>query len=332
MKLVSSKVEKYINDRWHHLQIDITNKCNTKCTYCVAHFMDRTIEDIPYDRIIATIDSFMQHSKYPYSIQLNCNAEPTCSNNLVQILQYIDSKYNGLIIYFNTNGLLLTDELYNCINTIKNNDLKISISCWGYDNVTFRQYHSGLNGFDKFENNIKRYLTVYNPKFHLAFSIAYVNHDFFEKMLYYLMDMCKGRELIGTNDGLDILDNNNIVVCSNIFFKNGNAYYGEKELDLQYYRDKWCENAYNTVNITNGGYIFPCVTVNSKLDYSIGNILTDDIWNATIDNIKSQKYIGKLCEGDFPFKYCNRCTSQYCNSKQVDGAKDINNVIRNCKI
>lgn len=324
MWLYSDKASNYIKNNWKHLQIDLTNKCNTKCKYCVGNFIDRhNSKDISIDLIKQCIDNFKTYSNNPLSIVLNCNAEPTCSNTLEDILMYIDNvfKEKSILVQFDTNGIKLTNKLIDTLNNINNITVKISISCWGYDEDSFGEFHCIDNikkQFEKYSGNIDKYLSITNNNIKISFSTPYIDDNFLIKTKEWLSKKLKERVLIEVYDGSELLDNySQIPVMIRVFYDNNmTPLWNTRELPKNNW--KTCNYAFDIINISNNGEVFPCISSNRYSNCSIGNIYDNTLWNI-LNNKKSYDLISKILNNELPFKNCNNiCNMQYCNSKIID--------------
>ena len=92
-----------------HLDVESTNTCNLACPFCTFRVTDRKNSGMMdwglYKRII---DEGREH-KLP-SIKLSLRGEPLLHPRIVEMVEY--AKKGGIIdIYFNTNGVLLTEKI-----------------------------------------------------------------------------------------------------------------------------------------------------------------------------------------------------------------------------
>ena len=134
-----------------HLDIESTSACNLKCTFCdklpvlksgQLGFIDLSL----YKKIID------EGEKYKLcSVKLSYRGEPLLHKNIVEMVAYAKSK-GVLDVYFNTNGMLLTESMSEKLIDAGLN--RISISIEGTDPLTFEKERVGAK-FDVIFDNIK---------------------------------------------------------------------------------------------------------------------------------------------------------------------------------
>jgi len=170
------KDEKFLEyrRRWHeypanfiigdfpiHLDIENTNVCNLKCPYCAVTSgawgnSKKGMLAMPlYKRII---DEGADNGLY--SIKLSLRGEPLLHKALVDMVAY--AKKKGIIdIYFNTNAVLLTEDISNRLIDAGLN--RISISADGWNKETFEENRKGAQ-FEVVYNNTVLLRKIRNQK------------------------------------------------------------------------------------------------------------------------------------------------------------------------
>ena len=86
--------------RFHHIYIEITNRCNLACSFCPK--TKRKVEDMSYENFCKIID---QAVEYTSMIYLHVMGEPLLHPNIENMIRYANEK--GLMVGITTNGVLL---------------------------------------------------------------------------------------------------------------------------------------------------------------------------------------------------------------------------------
>lgn len=101
----------------------ITNRCNLKCAHCCISANEYIVEDnFSTSEMFNIADKIIELN--PYSITIS-GGEPLVREDVYEILQYLSSKYNGIIILM-SNGILI-DESTVCQITPYVTNIDISI-------------------------------------------------------------------------------------------------------------------------------------------------------------------------------------------------------------
>jgi len=136
-----------------HLDIESTNICNLKCSYCAvtSDFWGNSkrgmISFSLYKRII---DEGADNGLC--SVKFSFRGEPLLHPQLSEMVAYARKK--GIMdIYFNTNGVLLTEEV--CSRLIDAGLNRISVSADGWDKESFERNRAGAK-FETVYANIFR--------------------------------------------------------------------------------------------------------------------------------------------------------------------------------
>lgn len=139
-----------------HLDIEITNRCNLKCTFCdkLPLLSKDRIGDMSFDLYKRIID---EGKKYDLcSVKLSYRGEPLLHPMICEMVAYA-KKHGVLDIYFNTNGMLLNEE--RVLKLIDAGLDRVSVSIEGTDPVKFERERKGAS-FDKILRNIERILEL----------------------------------------------------------------------------------------------------------------------------------------------------------------------------
>jgi len=139
-----------------HLDIEITNRCNLKCTFCdKLPFLTRDqIGDMDFELYKRIIDEGKENELC--SVKLSYRGEPLLHPNVAEMVQY--AKKKGIVdIYFNTNGMLLTEKMV--LRLIDAGLDRISVSVEGTDPVSFERARRGAK-FDRIFKNVDRLMEL----------------------------------------------------------------------------------------------------------------------------------------------------------------------------
>lgn len=133
------------------LDIEVTSDCNLKCPFCATTFRAKKIKKgyIDFDIMKKIIDEGAE--KGLYGIKFNIRGEPLLHPRLHDFVGYAKDK--GLIdVYFNTNGVLLTEEVSKRLIGARLD--RITISAEGYTKNVYERYRVGSD-FEQVVNNVK---------------------------------------------------------------------------------------------------------------------------------------------------------------------------------
>jgi radical SAM protein with 4Fe4S-binding SPASM domain len=133
-----------------HLDIESTSRCNLKCTFCdKLPLMQRNqLGDIDFDLYKKIIDEGSEHRLW--GVKLSYRGEPLLHKKIVEMVEYAVRR-NVLDVYFNTNGMLLTEAMAQRL--IDAGLTRISVSVEGIDPVAFEKERIGAK-FDTILHNI----------------------------------------------------------------------------------------------------------------------------------------------------------------------------------
>lgn len=146
----------FLRDFPIHLDIEITNRCNLKCTFCdkLPYLTRDQIGDMDFELYKRIIDEGKENELC--SVKLSYRGESLLHPNVAEMVQY--AKKKGIIdIYFNTNGMLLTEKMV--LGLIDAGLDRISVSVEGTDPVAFERARRGAK-FDTILKNIDRLMDL----------------------------------------------------------------------------------------------------------------------------------------------------------------------------
>ncbi|MBF0504775.1 MAG: SPASM domain-containing protein [Candidatus Omnitrophica bacterium] len=137
------------------LMVEITNRCNLKCSTCFSHQDGRAKNDISLKDFIKLIDRNIDHISH---LSLYNYGEPLLSRSICGMIRY--AKNAGIkYIKVATNGMLLTRQ--KAMALVDSGLDCISISLDGASQSAYREFRIGGN-FKRVVQNIERLVTIRN--------------------------------------------------------------------------------------------------------------------------------------------------------------------------
>jgi MoaA/NifB/PqqE/SkfB family radical SAM enzyme len=142
-----------------HLDIESTNACNLKCPYCASSsnsWGESKKGFIDFDLFKRIIDEAAENGCC--CVKFSLRGEPLLHPKLPEMIKY--TMNSGIIdCYFNTNGMLLTDDM---ISKIIDSGLpRLSISIDGWDKASFEKNRLGAD-YNIVVKNIENLLEIRN--------------------------------------------------------------------------------------------------------------------------------------------------------------------------
>lgn len=291
------------------VQLDITNKCQLKCVNCYKQsFKDNSLNTInDWTFVIGKIISF-SHKLCVRPHYVLCGGEPFLSEHFFKIINFLKINYRSTPdITIISNGISITEQQ---LDIIKRENIIVQISIDGPNSLI----HDAVRGFGSFEQSIKNIsrLIANNVSTHCLVTLTKTNHhhikDFFDLFSnigiksftfhrYIPHDKNDNRVLNKQelkNAYKDILNMNKLYggICDThkpLYALldnsiNGHGQWGAKSIVID---------------------IFGNIKPSSRTDMSIGNINTDDLYNAFYNNEIMKKLrnnlIVKCCNCEFVF-------------------------------
>ncbi len=132
---------------------ELTARCNLKCKMCYIHDENRdsllTDRELSAEQWIAIAD---QASARGTLILLLTGGEPMLRSDFAKI--YRACAERGFLLTVNTNGTLLTDEIFDLFT--EHPPLRLNVSLYGFSDKTYRDLCGNDSAFLRTKNNILR--------------------------------------------------------------------------------------------------------------------------------------------------------------------------------
>ena len=148
------------------VDIEVTSACNLRCPFCATTFRRKGIKKgfITFDAVKRIIDEGVSNNLY--GVKFNIRGEPLLHPEIHEFVRY--AKQRGLIdVYFNSNAMLLTDDIARKL--IDAGLDRLSISFEGITKDVYEKYRVGakyetvLSNIEKIQS-LKKKLGVEHPK------------------------------------------------------------------------------------------------------------------------------------------------------------------------
>ncbi len=258
--------------RFKKIYIEITNRCNLKCDFCILN--KRKINDITMDQYRIILDKIKGYTK---EIYLHVLGEPLLHSNINEFISYANN--NGFDVNETTNGYL--------IDKLKVYPKRLNISLHSYN----KKYGISLDDYlDKIFNYIDLYR--YNTYFSLR---LWANNNKNNDAIDYIN---KRYNLSLKN----ISNNQKIKIGKNLLIDTFHEFVWP-DLDNNYYSEKGrCYGLINHMGILSDGTIIPCcldsegiINLGNIFNDDMGDVLNKDIVHDMINGFKNNKKCMELC-------------------------------------
>jgi radical SAM protein with 4Fe4S-binding SPASM domain len=134
------------------VDIEVTSACNLRCPFCATTFRGKLIKKgfMSFEVLKKIIDESADNNLY--GVKFNIRGEPLLHPKISDFVLY--AKKKGLIdVYFNTNAMLLTEDMSKKLLDAGLD--RMSISFEGYTKEVYEKYRVGAK-FDKVIANINK--------------------------------------------------------------------------------------------------------------------------------------------------------------------------------
>ena len=311
------------------LQLEMTHRCNASCLNCVGNGADRTCKDMPLDKSLECLEGILDTFNIE-NIFFSCNGEFSLYKDNHKLLREIDKlierkNYAHKYFSYDSNGIILSDEMIDALNSIKNYTFSISFSFWNGTEKEYNEYHKNHNFNDIIDNIHKFYQKVHNKNVHLRFSAPYVNKEQFESATNTVRDIIKqyGKDLIVRDYfmGRDLdeaaLKNQTIFYQRKwiIIEDDASLTIKDKEQERKLVKFNGCPYLGMHVIINAKGDISPCLQCNTMPHYRLGNVFEQkcdrDFWLNLYNSDKIKElYANNFRNNVYPLKECETCSTR----------------------
>ena len=140
-----------------HLDVEATSYCDLKCTFCDRQILVEKgmLGSMDMDLFRHILDQFDETNRL-WGIKFSYRGEPLLNKNIPEMIRYAKSR-GVLDVYFNTNAMLLTEDI--CRKIIESGLDRISISLDGTEKEAYESVRVGAD-FDTVVANIETLLRV----------------------------------------------------------------------------------------------------------------------------------------------------------------------------
>lgn len=273
-----------------HLDIEVTSRCNLKCTFCDRQpFLKKDqIGDMDISLFKQIIDEGAEHKLW--AGKLSYRGEPLLHKDIAEMVSYAKKK-GVLDIYFNTNGMLLDERMAEKLIDAGLN--RISLSVEGTDPVIYEQMRVNAK-FDVLRKNIESLIEIRKkrnveyPKVRIQ-SVNYPGFDI-ENYKAFWSSLC---------DEVAMLDFTDI---------------SKREKGLV---SKWaCPQLWQRMTIEWDGTVFPCNNDDLRL-LSPGNVKNKSIYECwhdeKVEEVRDFHRMGQ----SHKVKACNGCSWRTAQIKKI---------------
>ncbi len=174
-----------------HLDLEASSRCNLRCSFCdkLPLLSKEQFGDMDFELYRKIIDEGQE--KQLRSIKLSYRGEPLLNRRIADMVAY--AKQRGIVdIYFNSNGMLLTEEM--SLRLMDAGLDRISISVEGVDPVLFETARVGAK-FERIVRNIENLMEMKikrnysHPKVRVqTVCLPYINLDEYRDYWQYRCD------------------------------------------------------------------------------------------------------------------------------------------------
>lgn len=283
--------------RFKRVYIEITNKCNLSCSFCLNDSREKQEMDlVQFEEILKKIN------KYTDYIYLHVKGEPLIHSNLDQILE-LTRKYNKLV-NITTNGVFLKEK----IKILKRftNIRQINISLHS-ENKKYNYIEDIFESVDELNDTfiVYRFWTLKDNKLD-------------GKMLNYLKKI-KNKYNLSEDEYKKILNDNNFKIKDNIYINKDKEFIWPNIKNKYFKEEGFCHGLKQQVGILVDGTVTICC-LDSFGSTKIGNIFED-----SLENILKSELVSKILKGFNDRKVyldmCKHCSYKEKFNKFIDDNK-----------
>lgn len=295
------KLNRFIN--YKNFYFIVTDSCNLNCKHCYRQQLPRNSNYMSYDMFVLAYYKVLELSKYFVHNILNINkkstivfsgGEATLNSDLPKMIDFLNKR--NVIVYLNSNGINVPDNVLTVLNEGYNNGISLSLDGLKETHDSIR----GINTFEKTIDSVKKLKLYDNVITSINYTIHSKNYKEFRDVISYVKNInpnivykCVLYNDQFTHDEFSSLKNDRIML------EEGMSFLQKKSLN----KNGLHHNSIGTKLFVNyDGNIIMNPFYHTENQY-IANIFNDDM-DTILHNIK--KYIIKV--RSVPV-YCFDCKS-----------------------
>ena len=272
--------------RFKRVYIEITNKCNKRCKFCVSS--KRNLNQMSVDNFKIIMKQIKPYTDYIY---LHVLGEPLIHTEFDEILDVCDA--NNVKVNITTNGTLLKNKL----------NIVLNHKCIRQINISLHEINENDNYLDDILFSTNKILSKTN--IYVVYRFWALNNLKLTKIQSRIIDNIINYFNCNEYTKELIYKKNNVKIKNNLYINKSNLFKWPS-LDQEEYKDGFCHGLKTQVAILSDGTVVPCC-LDSEGVINLGNIFEKPfkkIINSKrsldiIKNFNDNKCIEELC------KHCN---------------------------
>lgn len=256
--------------RFKKIYIEITNRCNLKCDFCILN--KRKIRDISMDEYKTVLNKI---SSYTKEIYLHVLGEPLLHPSINEFISY--AKKKGLEVNITTNGYF--------IDRLKENPKRVNVSLHSYN----KKYGISL---DDYLNKIFDYIDSNRDNTYFSLRL-WANKN--KEIVNYINKRYK-------LNLYNVSDNQKIKIGKNLLIDTFHEFIWPNLNNSYYSENGKCYGLINHIGILSDGTIIPCcldsegiINLGNIFADNLGDILNKDIVKGMVNGFKNNKKYMELC-------------------------------------
>ena len=307
-----------------HVEVEITNHCNTHCIYCprgkmpALGYMDPKI----FPTIVQRVKEFEEQFQKPAGIYLCGHGEPLMHPNIIDFISFLSK--NGIFSFMNTNGFLLDSKLSKSLINAGLNEIAFSVS--GINDV-YKKIHKF--DFEIIEKNILSFLKYSKNKCNVIISIVKCEYNItsIDQIMEYWRHKGLGNHQFlifeQTNRG-GAHDNRKSFINSNMQMEETKQLLKDRNIILQ------CFAPFMDVSIGWDGLYYLCINDFQK-EFPLGSVETKsfaELHSINVDYYNKGLSICKNCDTN-PFNIIRSILIDIKNNEK--GMSDLEAALEHAK-
>ncbi len=267
--------------RFKKIYVEITNKCNLKCSFC--SITNRPLKEMSVDEFKIVISKIKDYTDYIY---LHIKGEPLLHSNLDEILDICDKE--KIKVNITTNGTLIKEkfDILNSHNSIR--QLNISL-------------HSE-NKKDNYFEDCFSCCKILSTKMFISYRIWTLKNLKLDENSTNVVDKIISYYKLSSDIVLKIDKDKSITIDNNTYINKDNMFIWPN-INNNLNIDNKCYGLTTHIGILSDGTVVPCC-LDAEGIINLGNIFKDDLTailnsdlvNSIILGFKNNKSICSLCK------------------------------------